>query len=517
MPVAAGRAAVSPAVEARDRRDGDLTDLAIAALDRGALSEAEALARRSVGPCPGSRRAHAVLAMALTESGRPGEGEVHYRLALQARRDPVMTANLAWCVAAQGRSGEARSLYAEAVSDGEAPFETWLGWGTVEMEAGCHDAAETLLARAAAIRPDDAALGLARARLLMLRGRPAAAEAALDALAGPAASEPGVLLGRGRLLDSLGRGEEAFALFTAGKARAAAALGHAYDARAVAAAAARLARAVQLRATARFAAAPTTEGPQPVFILGFPRSGTTLLEQALSRHPAIRAGGELPFLGEVAGACPTLLDDPRPYPEAMAALAGTAGPRGAARLRDAYLDRADAAGLRRPGCRWFTDKMPLNEIHLGLIASAFPGAPLIHLVRHPLDVVLSVFANHLTHGAFCGYDVDTIAHHYRMAVELVEASRRRLDLRFLRIRYEDLVTDLEGTLIAVLDHVGEPYDAACAEPHRNPRVPATPSAEATRRLVHAEAIGRHRAYRHHLAGAIRTLEPVMASLGYAID
>ena len=74
-------------------------------------------------------------------------------------------------------------------------------------------------------------------------------------------------------------------------------------------------------------------------------------------------------------------------------------------LRDYYLQRARQLGALRKRARWFTDKMPLNETHLGLIGLIFPKAPIIHLIRHPLDVVLSVFSNHLTHGFFCAYDL----------------------------------------------------------------------------------------------------------------
>ena len=74
----------------------------------------------------------------------------------------------------------------------------------------------------------------------------------------------------------------------------------------------------------------------------------------------------------------------------------------------------------REGADWFTDKMPLNETHLGLIGLIFPKAPIIHVVRHPLDVVLSVFSNLLTHGFFCAYDLTTIARHYALATDLVE-------------------------------------------------------------------------------------------------
>ena len=83
--------------------------------------------------------------------------------------------------------------------------------------------------------------------------------------------------------------------------------------------------------------------------------------------------------------------------------------------------------------------MPLNETHLGLIGLIFPEAPVIHLLRHPLDVVLSVFSNHLTHGFYCAYDLISIARHYVLVMDLVEHYRREMPLRYLAVRYEDVI------------------------------------------------------------------------------
>ena len=93
-------------------------------------------------------------------------------------------------------------------------------------------------------------------------------------------------------------------------------------------------------------------------------------------------------------------------------------------LRDYYLQRVLQLGILEPGAEWFTDKMPLNETHLGLIALMFPRAPLIHVLRHPLDVVLSVFSNHLTHGFYCSYALETAARHYARVMELVALPSR---------------------------------------------------------------------------------------------
>ena len=145
-------------------------------------------------------------------------------------------------------------------------------------------------------------------------------------------------------------------------------------------------------------AVPRTDTAQPIFIVGFPRSGTTLVEQTLSAHPRICAGDELPFVNEITDAMTRTLNSPLGYPEALAELWMGDRRHGLDELRDYYLAQVARLGIVEPDAAWFTDKMPLNETHLGLIALMFPRAPLIHVVRHPLDIMLSVFSNNLTHG-----------------------------------------------------------------------------------------------------------------------
>ena len=168
---------------------------------------------------------------------------------------------------------------------------------------------------------------------------------------------------------------------------------------------------------------------QPIFIVGFPRSGTTMVEQTLSAHADIAAGDELPVINELTGLIPRMLDSPLTYPDALSELWMGDRLEGLDSLRDYYLQRVRQLGAFREGAAWFTDKMPLNETHLGLIGLIFPQAPILQVVRHPLDVVLSVFSNHLTHGFYCAYDLMSIARHYVLVMDLVEHYRREMDLR----------------------------------------------------------------------------------------
>jgi hypothetical protein len=261
-----------------------------------------------------------------------------------------------------------------------------------------------------------------------------------------------------------------------------------------------------------------SDSPQPIFIIGFPRSGTTLVEQTLSAHSQICAGDELPFVSDIAGMIPRMLGSPLAYPDALCELWMGDQREALDNLRDYYLQRARQAGFIQPGARWFTDKMPLNETHLGLISLMFPASPIIHLVRHPFDVVLSVFSNQLTHGFYCAYELETAARHYALIAELIAHYRAELPMRYLPVRYEDIVADQEGAIRRMLSFIGEPFEDACVSFHQNRRYARTASyAQVTEPLYDRSAF-RHRHYARHMAPAIEPiLAPAMARLGYRVE
>src|SRR5262249_46611475 len=256
---------------------------------------------------------------------------------------------------------------------------------------------------------------------------------------------------------------------------------------------------------------------QPIFILGFPRSGTTLVEQTLSAHPRISAGDELPFVNDITATMARTLNSPLTYPEGLSELWMGDRRHGLDELRDYYLNQVQRLGVIEPGAAWFTDKMPLNETHLGLIALLFPRAPLIHVVRHPLDIVLSVFSNNLTHGFQCAFALETAALHYRRVMELIEHYRSVLTLRYLPIRYEDIVDEQVQSIRRMLDFIGEPFDPACVSFHGNRRYARTASYAQVTEPLYDRSRYRYRHYRKHLQPAIDILAPVIERWGYRVD
>jgi len=498
-----------------------VNDLCLLTLNKGAVLEAVHHARNAIRLAPENPQAHNLMGMVMTESNRAHVGEYHYRkvLELTEARDPITVANLAWNLKTQGRMHESRQLYEEAAAGNH--LQTLLGWARMEEADRNLDRALELLDRAEQVAPDAPSILLSRA---VVHGRSRDYQRALGLLDRLTAQKAGAKLGaeewleKGRLLDQMGRHDEAWEAFAEGKRLCREQAGLTYRDEMAAQLHGRLKgffTESRMRLLPR--AGVRTDVPQPIFILGFPRSGTTLVEQSLSAHPRISAGDELPFVNEMTETMVRTLNSPMGYPEALAELWMGDRRHGLDELRDYYLDQVRRLGFVEPGVGWFTDKMPLNETHLGLIALMFPRAPLIHVMRHPLDIMMSVFSNNLTHGFQCAFALETAALHYRRTIELIEHYRAQMMLHYLPIHYEDIVADQETSVRRMLDFIGEPFDPACLSFHENRRYARTASYAQVSQRLYDRSRYRYRNYLKHLQPAIEILEPVIHSLGYSID
>jgi tetratricopeptide (TPR) repeat protein len=498
-------------------------EIALLLLGKGAIPEAEVQARNAVRIAPRNPQAHNLMGMILTEAQRPEAGEYHYRkvLDLSGNRDPILLANLAWNLKNQGRMEEGRALYEESVAAAPGIRQTLLGWARLEEADRKFDTATRILDRMEKQWPNDPGLLLLRAVLLGRMKRYDEALAVLDAMATQASDGrigANELAEKGRLLDQMGRYDEAFAAFEEGKRLAREVSGHNYLDNEADQLIGRLGNffiAGRLQTLPR--ATIRTDVAQPIFILGFPRSGTTLMEQTLSAHPRIIAGDELPLINDLTWLMPRMLNSPLGYPEALAELWMADQRDGLDNLRDYYLQKVAQMGILTPDAVWFTDKMPLNETHIGLIALLFPEAPLIHVIRHPLDIMVSSMSNHFTHGFFCASALESIAKHYVRVMDLVQKYRSEMALRYLPVRYEDMVTGQESTVRWVLDFIGEPFDPKCLRFHENQRYARTASYAQVTEPLHGRSQFRYRHYREHLEPVIPILRPHIERLGYAVD
>jgi tetratricopeptide (TPR) repeat protein len=495
-------------------------EMTLLLLAKGDVAEAIRHARNAMRIAPENAQSHYLMGMALTEGQRPAVGEYHYYRALELSnsRDPVVLSNLALCLKNQGKMDAARALYTESLAAAPQNLHTLLGFARLEEADRNLEAAISLLDRAAALFPANPSVLLLRAVVLGRLGDAPAALAVLERMAAShAALGASEYLEQGRLLDRMGRYEEAFAAFVTGKQRLREVSGHAYlDAHAqqLIARLKNFFTATRLRTLPR--ATRRTDVAQPLFVLGFPRSGTTLLEQTLSAHPRIVAGDELPFMAEITNFMPRLLDSPLYYPEALAELWMGDHREDLDTLRDYYLRKVGQLGIVPAGTAWFTDKMPLNETDLGLISLLFPESPLLHVIRHPLDVVLSVFSNLLTHGYFCAYALESAAQHYVRVMDLVEHYRREIDLRYLGVRYEDIVDNQEATIRGVMAFIGEEFDPASLAFHENRRYARTASYAQVTEKLYERSRYRYRNYLPQLQPIIPILQPVIERLGYSV-
>jgi tetratricopeptide (TPR) repeat protein len=257
--------------------------------------------------------------------------------------------------------------------------------------------------------------------------------------------------------------------------------------------------------TADFLASMTDAGTadsSPIFILGLPRSGSTLLEQILASHSQVEGTSELPYIGRVATSLNRNRVDGVNYPEAMRELA----PENLRALGEDYL--AHARMHRRTGAARFVDKMPNNFPNVGLIATILPNAKIIDARRHPLDACLSCFRQLFAKGQNFTYDLTEIGEYYLQYQRMMDHWARVLPGRVLTVQYEEVVADFEPQVRRLLDFCGLPWEDACLRFYESDRPVRTPSSEQVRQPIYDRSIGHWRNYEGELAELIAVIGPI---------
>ena len=497
----------------------DLTQMLHA---QGQTAAAEAAARHALIVLPDDPQSHLQLAVILAERDDLPAAEFHNRQALAlAGPHPQILVNLALSLYNQGRLDEAESHLLQACRVAEQPpgaramamahlsrvyearrdmVNAWLWLDRAEQTG----------------KADGQDFALLRALYLANTDKPKEALDLIDR-SGPRISAA-ALLDKGRLLDRLGRYEEAWPALVTAKGRLAQEAKLSYDAPKVAAEFDHLKAFFTAEQMARLPKAGTrSDVPQPIFILGFPRSGTTMIEQMLSSHDHVAAGGELPFVHEWQALSLRLLPGNEVYPHRLAQAQAADFHHIPTVLRDYYLGRAEIYGVMSEGKRLFTDKMPLNDAHLPLIRLAFPEAPLLRMVRHPLDVAISILSHNLTHGQNSGFAIDSIIAHMIAQHGLDAHYDAMLERPPLVVRYEDFVAHQEAETRRVLGYCGLSFDDACLRFHENRRHAPTPSYSQVSKPLNDRSIGRWRNYARQLAPFMDRIAPVAEALGYGLD
>ena len=256
--------------------------------------------------------------------------------------------------------------------------------------------------------------------------------------------------------------------------------------------------------------APPSREQSPVFVVGFPRSGTTLLEIALDAHPALRSMDEQPFLARVIEHMRSLGLD---YPADLGKLTADQ----LRLLRSGYWQRVDAQVSLAAGQR-LVDKNPLNLLRLPLIRRLFPRAHTVLIARHPCDVLMSCFIQHFRAPdlAMLCRDLPTLAGSFRRSFDYWYAQEARLGAATFEIRYETLVADLEAQLRALVSFLELPWEPKMLLPADRARARgfiSTPSYTQVIRPVSSQAVGRWRNYQSHLREVMPVLSPYLERWG----
>lgn len=237
---------------------------------------------------------------------------------------------------------------------------------------------------------------------------------------------------------------------------------------------------------------PRDRSNRTVFIVGMPRSGTSLVEQILASHPAVHGAGESEMMSHVWQAALDMLSaGPFEYPACLDRLTTEQ----ADALRRIYSQSQVAPS---PGASWITDKLPLNFLHVGLIAVLLPGARIIDCQRDPRDTCLSGFMTMFRAGHDFKFRLDHAAHFWQLYRRLMRHWNNTVDLPILEVSYESLIADLESQTRRMLEFLGLPWDERCLRFYESKRAVRTASLQQVRRPLYQSSVGRWRHYIRHL-------------------
>jgi tetratricopeptide (TPR) repeat protein len=431
------------------------------------LDAAERHFREAARLKPDYAHAHGAIADVLLLSGRVEDALRHARLAVGlAPEDPELALGLASVLEADRQSESAREIVERLLGCGYESSRLAVLYGSI----------------AGRMKREEEALDVIGRVLARVPPPPAHEQSALHfAAAG--------------LLDGLKRYDEAFEHAT----RANALRGVRYDPAIVE----RLTRDfIDYFSADRMRQLPrATHGDQtPVFIVGMPRSGTTLIEQILASHPAIYGAGELGWVYRLWESAV------RKYSVPTAPLLHCLDRIGPAEANELAAEYLNPLHTLAPTAERITDKTPPNVMHLGLIAILFPNAKVIHCRRDPLDTCLSCFMTNFAAGNNFSSDLMSAGHFYLQNERMMRHWKSVLELPILDVEYEQVVGDLEGHARRMLQFLGLPWNDQCLRFNENKRFVATASNSQVREPIYQKSVGRWRHYARHLQPLKSALE-----------
>ena len=462
----------------------------------GRAGDAEHLLRRSLEIAPGFGAAQAQLALILGRTGRPAEALPLLDTLFEQDSDNIGHLNLkAATVARLGDFAEAIALYRNVLDRAPRQPQVWLSYGHMLKTVGQLDDGVAAYRRAIELAPSLGEAWFSLANLKTVRFDAADVVAMEAALANTSIGDEDRFhldFALGKAMHDAGDSVTAFAHYASGNALRR--HKHPYDL-------GRISRAVD-RAIDAFTAAAYAErsggcdAPDPIFVVGMPRAGSTLIEQILASHSQVEGTSELPDL-------PALARKIDRYP--AGALHLDVEERRA--LGEEYLKRTVVQ--RRTDRPFFVDKLPNNWLFAPLIALILPNAKIIDARRHPLSCCMSNFRQHFARGQDFAYDLADLGHYYADYVRLMAHVDAVLPGRAHRVAYEMMVDDTEAEVRAVLDHCGLAFEPACLAFHETERAVRTPSSEQVRQPIYREATAEWQRYDEFLGPLRDALGPVL--------
>jgi tetratricopeptide (TPR) repeat protein len=466
-------------------------------LDRAVAQLEQALVLR-----PDFVEAHNNLGNVLKEQGKLDDAAAQYEHALALRPNLIEAHyNLGTILRAQGKLDEAVSRFERALALRPNYAEALRSLAKVFKEQGKFDQASARYEQMLSLQPDFAEAHYERTDLKTFQAGDADL-AALEALAAdtdhlPPRKKVYVHFALGKALEDAGDYQRAFEHLLLGNALKRREV-H-YDEAAFHKYLRLIAEVFDSRLLDRFQGMGDPSSA-PIFVLGMPRSGSTLVEQILASHPQVHAAGELWDLDRIATAISDTGGRPVPFPQSIRTLSSD----NLRQLGQAYLASLPplAEGRQR-----ITDKMPKNFVYIGLIRLILPNARIIHTRRDPVDTCISCFSRLFTTGLTYSYDLAELGRYYCRYHDLMAHWRSVLSAgAMLDVSYERVVDNIEEHARRLIEYCGLPWDDRCLSFHETKRQIATPSNVQVRRPLYRSSLARWRRYEAYLAPLLTELE-----------
>ena len=463
----------------------------------GRMRDAETLLTRALEIAPNFNPARANLALVLSRTGRPAEAMALLEPLFETEPDSVSHMNLK--AATLGRLGdfdEAIHIYEAVLKKTPRQPMVWVSYGHMLKTVGKLDEGVAAYRRAIELKPELGEAWWSLANLKIIRFSDADIAAMQSALEKRELRDQDRIhleFALGKAMHDAARWHDAFEHYRSGNALRL--KQHPYNEDQIK----RLVdRVIEAFPADSLSAAGGCEAADPIFILGMPRAGSTLIEQILASHSQVEGTSELPDM-------PAIARQMGVYPASAAGM--SAGARRAA--GEEYLRRASVQ--RRTDRPFFIDKLPNNWMFVPFIHLALPNAKIIDARRHPLGCCLSNFRQHFARGQDFTYDLGDLGRYYSDYVRLMAYVDAVLPGRVHRVIYERMVDDTEAEVRALLDYCGLEFEPACLTFYETERAVRTPSSEQVRQPIYRAATEEWQPYEQYLAPLKKALGPALGS------